>query len=73
MIQAVLRGRDGENRFGLQHPLFGHWIKRNPAGRVDGLLKLYGPREQRFGQAIYMVQFHVIMSYKGTETGTEVS
>ena len=25
--QAVLRGRDGENRFGLQHPLFGHRAK----------------------------------------------
>jgi len=40
MIQVVLRGRDGENLFGLQHPLFGHRIKWRPAKKVDGLLKL---------------------------------
>ena len=53
MIQAVLRGRDGENRFGLQHPLLassgkiaaigqnsGYRIKWRPVKKVDGLLKL---------------------------------
>ena len=40
MIQAVLRGRDGKNRFGPQHPLFSHWVNWHPAKRVDGLLKL---------------------------------
>ncbi|MFR3752198.1 MAG: hypothetical protein ACLTW9_07395 [Enterocloster sp.] len=34
MIQAVLRGRDGENRFGLQHPLLRSSGKMASSGKI---------------------------------------
>jgi len=37
MIQVVLRGRDGENLFGLQHPLFGHRAKWRSSGKIAAI------------------------------------
>ena len=53
MIQAVLRGRDGANRFGLRD-LLRSLDKMDPAGRVDGLLKLVRPA----GTAVWASYLH---------------